>query len=363
MDDRSTLAARRSRRRLISRESLIAFVLGSPLVALTLSKDVLHGTWPVRARVIAGIFAYTGTIAISLYATFEGILSRLGFVKRSHPARLVAYGGAVVLVAAAATVVFEPLLGSTGIRTDPLRHMVQASVIVSVYLATMRQFKHMAERIADERNRTLAERSTALHARFQALQARTNPHFLFNSLNSVMSLIGKDPGLAELLLARLSTLLRYSVEGSEQRHVALRAELQAVRDYLEIEQVRFGPRLRVEICVDDDVDLAARIPPMVLQPLVENAVLHGVGPSVEGGRIEVRVSRGVDARIELTVDDDGRGSAPSLHVGTRTSLSNLEERLRIVYGAHATLTAGPRASGGFRARITVPRRLPGGAAP
>jgi LytS/YehU family sensor histidine kinase len=234
---------------------------------------------------------------------------------------------------------------------------------VSVYLATMRQFKRMGERIANERNRALAERSTALHARFHALQARTNPHFLFNALNSVMSLIGKDPGLAELLLARLSTLLRYSVEGSQQRHVALGAELQAVRDYLEIEQVRFGPRLRVEIRVDRDADLAARIPPMVLQPLVENAVLHGVGPSVDGGCVEVRVARRGSALIELTVDDDGRCAAPSAHVGTRTSLSNLEERLRIVYGAQAMFIAGPRAGGGFRARITVPPQLPGGAAP
>lgn len=347
---------------MITRGSLLAFVLASPLVAVTLSKDVLHGTWPVRAHVVGGVFSYTLAISLALYAMFEGLLSRLGFVQRRHPARLVAYGVVVALVVAAATVAFEPLLGSTGIRTDQFRHMVQALVIVSVYLATMMQFKHMGERIADERGRTLVERSTALHARFQALQARTNPHFLFNALNSIMSLIGTDPRLAERMLARLSTLLRYSVEGSEQRHVALRAELQAVTDYLEIEQVRFGPRLRVEICVDPDVDLATRIPPMVLQPLAENAVLHGVGPSVEGGRIELRVSRRADARIELTVDDDGSGPAPSPHVGTQTSLSNLEERLQIVYGGRATFAAGPRPGGGFRARIVVPGQVPGGAA-
>jgi two-component system, LytTR family, sensor histidine kinase AlgZ len=150
--------------------------------------------------------------------------------------------------------------------------------------------------------------------------------------------------------------LRYSLERAEQPHVALRDELDAVRDYLEIELVRFGSRLRASVEVDEHVDLGSRVPPMVLQPLVENAVLHGIGRSVAGGAVRVTVAGLDHGRIDLAVDDDGPTAGAAPHVGTRTSLANLEERLRIVYGDRATLVVGPRPAGGFRARVLLPGR-------
>ena len=358
--------ALREHRVLIPREALVALVLGSPLIAVTLSGHVVYGTWSERAHIVGGIAAFTLTVVAMLHAVFEGVLSRLSVVRRRRPARILAYVVAVLLVVVVVTLALTPVFTWMG-SAELARHMVQAAIILLTYLAAVMMFKRMSERLAEERNRALAEREAALHARFQTLQARTNPHFLFNSLNSVMSLIGTDPRLAEQQLARLATLLRYSIEGSEQRYVTLRSELRSVRDYLAIEQVRFGDRLATEIRIDDELDLDTRILPMVLQPLVENAVLHGISPSVAGGRIHVMVSRTGDprgaTRLELTVDNDGEPARPSPHVGTRTSLSNLEERLRLVYGNHAALTTGPRVDGGFRARIVVPLRQPGGGAP
>jgi len=225
-------------------------------------------------------------------------------------------------------------------------------MVTTIFLGAALIFKRMSERIADEQSRALIERSAALAARFQALQARTNPHFLFNTLNSVLSLIRTNPGQAEDVVARLAALLRYSLERSEQPHVSLREEVGAVRDYLAIEAVRFGDRLRVELDIGGGVDLEMRVPPMVLQPLVENAVLHGVRRCVEGGLVRVTAIGRADGSLDITVDDDGPGASP--HVGTGTSLLNLEERLVIAYGARAALVAGRHPAGGFRARLSLP---------
>ena len=216
---------------------------------------------------------------------------------------------------------------STVMEWEPARRIAQANVVMFSYLALALVFKRMSERIADERNRAITEHAAALTARLQALQARTNPHFLFNTLNSVMSLIAKQPAQAERMVGRLATLMRYFLEGSDQSYVSLRSELDTVRDYFGIEQVRFGDRLRTAIDVAADIDLELRVPPMVLQPLTENAVLHSVSRRISGGCVRVTVQRGAGDLVELTVTDDGADAGASGHVGTRTSLANLKERL------------------------------------
>jgi two-component system sensor histidine kinase AlgZ len=354
--ERSTAILTRPRRGLIPRETLLALVIISPLLALLLSKSVLHGTWQLRLRVTMGTFAYALAIAAALLAIFDGLLMRLPPVARQGRAQFVVYWLAAMLVVVAVTRAFVPVFAWMALSFDPERRMVQGGVIVTLYLAAALLFKRMSERIADEQNRALSERAAALDARFAALQARTNPHFLFNTLNSIMSLIANQPARAEELLARLATLLRYTIERADQPHVPLRDELVAVRDYLEIEQARFGERLKIELHVAPDVNLATRVPPMILQPLVENAVLHGVSRSIGGGRVEVSVAPHPDDRIALTVDDDGAAAGASPHTGTHTSLANLEERLRIAYGDRATLAVGKRAGGGFRAQLLLPSR-------
>jgi two-component system sensor histidine kinase AlgZ len=337
---------------LLPRETLLLLVGSSPLVAVLLSRAMVEGPWSTRLHVGAGVFAYCVVLAVSLWAVFEGLLARLPPAVRRRPVRFVVYWVATALVTYSVSFTLSPLFDWMGVSRDPIRHGTQGTIIVSFYLVVTLLFKRMGERLAAERSLALSERAAALDARYQALQARTNPHFLFNSLNSVMSLIGKDPALAEEMLGRLATLLRYALDVADRPYVTLREELAMIEDYLEIERVRFGERLRVEVRVGGDVDLSTPVPPMVLQPLVENAVLHGTSRSAEGIRISVTAARREDRAIELCVDDDG--AAGSLHVGTGTSLCNLEERLEIAYAGRATFVAGQKPRGGFRAVITLP---------
>jgi two-component system sensor histidine kinase AlgZ len=195
-------------------------------------------------------------------------------------------------------------------------------------------------------------RRDALRAQLQALQARTDPHFLFNSLNTVASLIEEDPRLAERAIERLSGLFRYALEGSRRSEVRLAEEMEAVRGYLEVEALRLGERLRYALSVEPGLD-GLLIPPLVLQPVVENAVLHGVAPRVEGGRVEV-AARIADGFLVLRVADDGPGPGGSGHVGSGTALETLRGRLDLAFGPAAMVEARRLEPRGFEVRIALP---------
>jgi two-component system sensor histidine kinase AlgZ len=347
------LLARR-RRALVPIETLIAFVVISPLFAVLLSRGAVHGTWQERLSIVVGVVSYTGVIALCMNGVFNGLLARSRWLTDGPSGRFAVYWLVAAVVVTLVSHAWAPVFVWMGLPPDPMRRAIQTLVVVSLYLAGAFLFKHSVQRIAHEQQRALEERTAALDARIQALQARTNPHFLFNTLNSIMTLIAKDPERAEQLVGRLATLMRYSIEGADRSHVALAQELDAVGDYLEIERARFGARLRVTMEIEDAVDRSARVPPMILQPLVENAILHGVARSVEGGAVRIGVSALDGEVVELVVDDDGAPADASPHVGTNTSLANLRERLRMLYGEDASLTVGSRAGGGFRARVTVP---------
>jgi hypothetical protein len=204
--------------------------------------------------------------------------------------------------------------------------------------------------LAEQRARLARE--AALRAQLEALQARTNPHFLFNGFNTVASLIADDPARAEENLLRLAEIMRYALEGSRAREVPLARELEIVRDYLELQAARFGERLRFRIEVDPRARSIA-VPPLSVQPLVENAVLHGLGTRRAGGEVEVHVSCGARAAF-IDVLDDGVGPEASEHRGTGTALRDLEQRLHILYGEAGKLERGQRAQGGYRVRVTLP---------
>src|SRR5262249_36959981 len=153
----------------------------------------------------------------------------------------------------------------------------------------------------------------------------TNPHFLFNSLNTVAALIGEDPARAEQAVLRLASLFRYALDGSERLKVPLSAGIEAVTSYLEFEQLRFGERLRTAIEIAPGVG-HIQVPALVLQPLVENAVTHGVASRRSGATVSIRAS--VDGvELHLVVEDDGPGE--SQHQGSRTAQSDLSARLRL----------------------------------
>ena len=188
-------------------------------------------------------------------------------------------------------------------------------------------------------------------ARLAALQGQLRPHFLFNTLNMIAEQVYTDPAGADAMLTRLGVLLRSSFVETDRELVPLRRELELLRSYVDIMQERFRGRLSFEITVDQDV-LDALVPHFVLQPLVENAIKHGVEPREEGGRVTVTARRRGDS-LALDVRDNGDGLVGVVREGT--GVRNTRERLQHLYGADRgrfSLTAG--VNGGTVASVTIP---------
>lgn len=188
----------------------------------------------------------------------------------------------------------------------------------------------------------------AKDARFGALQAQVNPHFLFNSLNGVRGLIVEDPPRAQEMVTHLSALLRYSLRSGEEKTVPLGTEMEAVADYLALEKLRFESRLDVVLDVPPDAT-ECRVPPMLVQTLVENALKHGIGNRRAGGRVAVRASRH-GAHLVVEVENDG----PWIETGGGTGLANARERLRLLFGDDASLSVVAGSPDSALVRVTVP---------
>ncbi|CAN5385120.1 hypothetical protein BH23ACI1_BH23ACI1_17510 [soil metagenome] len=191
-------------------------------------------------------------------------------------------------------------------------------------------------------------------ARVQALASQINPHFLFNTLTSISSLIRSKPETARMLIVKLSGLLRRLLR-SQEHFVTLREELEAIDEYLDIECIRFGPKLKIEKSIDPaSLDLV--VPSMLLQPLVENSIKHGLAPKIGEGRITIRtVRQGGHAIIDII--DNGVGvsverAAQSAEGGI--GLRNVNERLRVIYGANYQLQLDSVPGDGTCARIVIP---------
>ena len=193
-------------------------------------------------------------------------------------------------------------------------------------------------------------------AELRALQAQVNPHFLFNTLNTIADLIGAEPEKAELMTERLAEVFRYVLTQSEASLISVREEFDFLQTYLAIEQVRFGERLKVEMKVDPAV-AHQRIPPLILQPLVENAIKHGLSSKREGGRLGI-VAENQDGALRLTVEDDGIGwndlRPANIRGGTGVGLKNVRERLLVVYDGRAEFQIESVAGQGTQIHIVIP---------
>jgi two-component system, LytTR family, sensor kinase len=210
-----------------------------------------------------------------------------------------------------------------------------------------------------ERERA-AERLAAglTEARLQALKMQLQPHFLFNTLNAISALIPADAKPARRMVARLGDLLRIALEHEETQVVTLREELAFLEPYLEIEQARLEERLTVVMEIAPDA-LDAHVPHLMLQPLVENAVRHGIAPRIEPGRVEISASRGAaDGLLHLEIRDDGPGMERER--GTRTrkgvGLTNIQARLEQLYGGAHRFEVENCPEGGLAVRISLPFR-------
>jgi signal transduction histidine kinase len=194
-------------------------------------------------------------------------------------------------------------------------------------------------------------------ARLQLLKTQLQPHFLFNTLHTISALLHDDVRAADRMITRLSDLLRLTLEKGGEQEVTLREELEFLGPYLAIEQTRFHDRLTVVEDIQPEA-LDAQVPSMLLQPLVENAVRHGIGARAGAGRIEISARRD-NGRLQLEVCDDGTGLPNgSESVQTRVGLGNTQARLRQLYGADHRFELGDAPGGGLRVSIVIPYREP-----
>src|SRR5277367_1402282 len=202
-----------------------------------------------------------------------------------------------------------------------------------------------------------------LQARMAALQNQINPHFLFNTLNSISSLVRFDPDTAREMILKLATILRRLLHSTDS-FVPLREEVEFIDNYLDIEVVRFG-RDKLKVVKDlDPASLEAMVPSMLLQPLVENCIKHGLAPKVEGGSITLR-SRVIKSRLVVEVEDDGVGMGAAQLVvrgqvqddglgGMGIGMANIAERLKVLYGDTARMMIEAREGGGTLIRLRLP---------
>ena len=301
----------------------------------------------------------------ALLAPLVFFLSRRFPFERGRVGRALAVHGAAVVVLAvtklAADSALAPRIVGVPSATVPLATLhlnvltyaaiVGASHAIDYY----RRFREREVRAAHAEAR-LAE------ARLAVLRTQLQPHFLFNTLHAISSLVRVDPDAADAMIARLSDLLRVTLESGGADEVPLRREIDVLRRYVEIEEVRFQDRLRVRYEIDPET-LDAAVPSLVLQPLVENAIRHGVARLARPGTVAIRSSRD-GARLRLEVGDDGPGAAPDAKPGRGLGLDNSRNRLAELYGADHRFAVSTREGGGFRVTIEIPLRATAdGAAP
>jgi two-component system LytT family sensor kinase len=243
---------------------------------------------------------------------------------------------------------------STATPDQPRPHpLIEIAVYASTFFAVTIPLKiwnsARNEKKLEEQERRLVE------ARLAALTSQINPHFLFNTLNSVSSLIRTDPNQARVMVVRLSKVLRRLLRKHEN-FSTLRDELSFIEDYLAIEVVRFGDKLRFEPNVADDT-LDMLVPSMLLQPLVENSIKHGLSSKVEGGTIRIRTVRH-ESKLSILVEDDGIG-IPETKLATLLDhggigVSNVNERLKVLFGSDYRMWIDSQPGRGTRIQIEVP---------
>ncbi|MFZ4877206.1 sensor histidine kinase [Janthinobacterium sp. Mn2066] len=232
------------------------------------------------------------------------------------------------------------------------------SVLISVvllFLYWMRERELLArEHLAAEQRRTLEANGRALEAQLRMLQAQIEPHFLYNTLANAVGLIQPAPERARLLLERLIDYLRVTLAASRDSNAPLQREIDAITAYLELMKLRMGERLRYRIALMDEVT-SLPLPPMLLQPIVENAISHGLEPKIDGGEI-VLTANIEPGYLHILISDTGVGFRASISgkLGGGVGLSNLRERMLALYGKDGKLNITTNAAGGVSVSLFIP---------
>jgi two-component system LytT family sensor kinase len=318
----------------------------------------LSASW-VRMLPIQAIDWYSwGILAPFVIATAASLPWRVG--ERSRLA-LIWIGAAIgfcivhnlseVIIARATGVVsasmpFGRMLSARFTATMAPNLIVFGGLVLAYYAAAHYRELQQREQRARRLEVQLAE------AQLEVLRRQLQPHFLFNALHTVSALISEDTGAARRVLSRLGELLRLSLDHAESHEVTLRAELNFLDNYLDIQRMRFRDRLTVEIDVASDAE-SARVPTLLLQPLVENAIRYAIEPRAAAGRIEISAWRDGDT-LKIAIRDDGPGivecSTPAHGIG----LANTRRRLEQLYGERQSLTLSNDDRGGLSVEVALP---------
>lgn len=230
-------------------------------------------------------------------------------------------------------------------------------VLGLVFFSTQERLKDTETELSNARARQLTQEKEHLETQLRLLQAQIEPHFLFNTLSNVVGMIREQPDAAEKTLIDLTTLLRANLKRTRTEETTLEDELAIVSALLEINQIRMGNRLSWSVEVNEDLH-QTHLPPMLLQPLVENAVKHGIEPLEEGGAIHIRAS-GDNGYLTVVIEDTGAGPGSSnSESSTGVGVANVQSRLAALFGRNASLSLEENAPHGMVATLTIPVAAP-----
>lgn len=354
-------AAPLPKRRVLLRDALVVLALNC-IVALGLTlfaqaalpADAPMGT---RLRVLAVNLVFSQCIGLAIFGLIEAL--RLTWWWRRPP------GLAAMSLATAAAIPAGYLLGGTAaslltgasvgllVQLNPWVLGVGLVTVVASLFAV--HFFTQRESLAEQHRRAQAADALTTSARLQLLQQQIEPHMLFNTLANVHALIDDDPPRAQRMLEALSELLHASMQMNVQPRVSLKQEFGLIRHYLQLMSIRMGPRLSYSLSLPAALE-GAMLPPLTLQPLVENAVKHGVDGAAAGGEIRVEARREEGRGVVVAVSDNGPGLQGRDPFGSgRIGLNNVRRRLVFAFGDQAGLrVADGEASRGVLARVHFP---------
>lgn len=322
----------------------VSFIIGGYALAST-------PMLALKTPIITAYFIILAALPVASSTRKAAVVSALAVVE---------YAGLVVgfAVSGELALVTSPLAALTTAGVSPLDEAARLFLLacaggVATYATHWQEQLGTRYAIAARAGEQLQSRLD--QARLQSLKLQLHPHFLFNTLNAITALIHRAPDRAERMVAGLSELLRIALGSAAEQEVALAREVEVLEHYVGIQRERFQGRLRVHVDMAADVH-DALVPNLILQPLVENAIKHGLGPRATGGVVEVIARRERDA-LALVVRDDGVGEAAPDGRREGVGLANSRARLSSLYGEAYRFDASPRPTGGFEVSIVIPFHL------
>ena len=340
---------------LIPGKSAWFYILLPPFLLALITPRLFQQTPLDLINGIAIVWVHAAIIGLPLHVAYMWLLPGWIAASRSKLRRFFIHFTTVATIAVSGTELADRLCAVIwGLPFPKPIHWWQYYVsllVTSIFVMVQITYARLRRQAREVELRAQETRQAALAAELRSLQSRINPHFLFNSLNTVAGLIGEDRQRAECTVEGIAAIFRYTLDASAREYVHLHEEIDAVKRYLEVEELRFGDRLRWDIQVQENL-LSAHIPPLVIQPLVENAVRHGMSQQ-RGSAIDVEIMT-IPGFLRIAIADDGPGPGNSLASGTRTSVRDLRERLRLLYDRSDLLNLERRPEGGCLVELRLP---------